>query len=60
MLLLQLRDASPHDLISPIKALLERPFWSPSQSVQLKMMTRAHALLEVLNQAGGRGVVGGG
>ena len=50
---MQLRDATPHDLISPIKDILERPFWSPSKSVQLKMMTRAHALLEILNQVGG-------
>eukprot|EP00775_Hariotina_reticulata_P008089 gene8089-8282_t len=30
--------------------ITEQPFWVPSQSLQLKMVTHAHALIEVLNK----------
>lgn len=38
------------DEITPLKAVTEQPFWIPSQSLQLKMLTHAHTLIEVLNQ----------
>jgi hypothetical protein len=38
------------DTITPLHDITDQPFWVPSQSLQLKMNTRAHALLEVLNQ----------
>lgn len=47
---LQLLSPAYEDLISPLKAITEQPFWIPSQSLQLKMVTHAHALIEVLNQ----------
>jgi len=46
----QLVNATYPDLITPRRSITDAPFWIPSQSLQLKMMTRAHALLEVLNQ----------
>lgn len=50
---LQLRSPAYEDLISPLKAITEQPFWIPSQSLQLKMVTHAHTLIEVLNQVCG-------
>eukprot|EP00878_Enallax_costatus_P012419 GHUV01012970.1.p1 GENE.GHUV01012970.1~~GHUV01012970.1.p1 ORF type:complete len:368 (+),score=90.38 GHUV01012970.1:207-1310(+) len=38
------------DVITPIRDITDRPFWQPSQSLQLKMITHAHTLIEVLNQ----------
>lgn len=49
----QLLNATRDDEITPRRALTEAPFWVPSASLQLRMLTRAHALLEVLNQVGG-------
>jgi hypothetical protein len=46
----QLVNPSYEDLITPFKAITEQPFWTPSQSLQLKMVTHAHTLIEVLNQ----------
>jgi len=37
------------DEITQLKDITEQPFWVPSQSLQLKMVTHAHALIEVLN-----------
>eukprot|EP00877_Chromochloris_zofingiensis_P007069 jgi/Chrzof1/2615/Cz11g22160.t1 len=45
-----LRNNTLHDYITPLKDITDQPFWIPSQSLQLKMTTRAHQLLEVLNQ----------
>jgi hypothetical protein len=50
LLLVQLVTSTYEDLISPLKAITEQPFWIPSQSLQLKMLTHAHTLIEVLNQ----------
>jgi len=47
---LQLVSPGYDDLITPLKAVTEQPFWIPSQSLQLKMVTHAHTLIEVLNQ----------
>jgi hypothetical protein len=47
---MQLVTPGYDDLISPLKAITEQPFWIPSQSLQLKMLTHAHTLIEVLNQ----------
>jgi hypothetical protein len=46
----QLVNPNYEDLITPFKAITEQPFWTPSQSLQLKMVTHAHTLIEVLNQ----------
>ncbi len=54
----QLVNASYADQITPRRGITDAPFWVPSQSLQLKMVTRAHSLLEVLNQV--RLAVGGG
>ncbi|KAI8464649.1 MAG: hypothetical protein J3K34DRAFT_439716 [Monoraphidium minutum] len=43
-------DATRTDEISVRPSITDQPFWIPSQSLQLRMVTRAHALLEVLNQ----------
>jgi hypothetical protein len=45
-----LLDPSHEDLITPLRDITDQPFWIPSKSLQLTMATRAHALLEVLNQ----------
>eukprot|EP00879_Flechtneria_rotunda_P024546 GHRR01026025.1.p1 GENE.GHRR01026025.1~~GHRR01026025.1.p1 ORF type:complete len:233 (+),score=47.67 GHRR01026025.1:207-905(+) len=45
-----LHEPAYTDVITPIKDITEQPFWVPSQSLQLKMVTHAHALIEVLNQ----------
>lgn len=52
----QLKSPVYDDLISPLKAVTEQPFWIPSQSLQLKMVTHAHTLIEVLNQVGLHGL----
>jgi hypothetical protein len=50
VLLLQLLEAPYNDTIGPIRDITQQPFWMPSQSLQLKMITHAHTLIEVLNQ----------
>ena len=45
-----LQNPTHEDLISPLRDITDQPFWIPSKSLQLTMTTRAHALLEVLNQ----------
>lgn len=50
LLWLQLVSPGYDDLITPLKAITEQPFWIPSQSLQLKMVTHAHTVIEVLNQ----------
>ncbi|KAF6253991.1 hypothetical protein COO60DRAFT_364180 [Scenedesmus sp. NREL 46B-D3] len=42
--------AEYQDTIGPIRDITQQPFWMPSQSLQLKMITHAHTLIEVLNQ----------
>jgi hypothetical protein len=46
----QLLEAQYDDTIGPIRDITQQPFWMPSQSLQLKMITHAHTLIEVLNQ----------
>lgn len=50
----QLVTPSYEDQITPLKAITEQPFWIPSQSLQLRMITNAHTLIQVLNQVGAR------
>jgi hypothetical protein len=47
---LQLLEPQYEDTIGPIRDITQQPFWMPSQSLQLKMITHAHTLIEVLNQ----------
>lgn len=42
-------DPGGDDLITPRAAITRQPFWMPSDSLRLRMLTRAHALLEALN-----------
>lgn len=45
-----LREPQYDDTIGPIRDITQQPFWMPSKSLQLKMITHAHTLIEVLNQ----------
>jgi hypothetical protein len=54
---LQLLEPQYEDTIGPIRDITQQPFWMPSQSLQLKMITHAHTLIEVLNQVRMRGAV---